>query len=177
MATFGKSTDGTNIQTFSGDRIYICSATPASSGTVTAGNGRVRVTSASTSEIRMVIFADNGGTPVGGAVLAVSDEVIVNWTTVTDTSFPFSGANQISITASTPYWIGFWADDPGTPSYEFKRDNTAGLVHFVAEVYPGTGTPTTPFVSGGTANGPLNAVITYTESGGGGTNSNFLAFM
>lgn len=166
MATFGKTTDGTNVQTFSGDRIYLSMATPASSGTVTSGNGRVRVTSASTSEIRMVIFADNGGTPDGGAFLAMSDEVVVDWTTSTDTNFPFSGGNQISITGGTPYWIGFWADDPGTPSYEYKRDNNANVNHFATEAYPGGGSPSTPFTSGGTANGPLNAYITYTESGG-----------
>ena len=175
MATFGKSTDGTNVQTFSGDRIYLSTGTPSTSGTVTAGNGRVRLTSAGTTQIKMVIFADNGGTPNGGAFLAQSDAVTVNWTTVTDTSFPFSGANQISITASTPYWIGFWADDPGTPSYEYKRDNNANVNHFSAEVYT-TGTPTSPFTSGGTAGGPLNAVITYTESGGT-VNSGFFSLM
>jgi hypothetical protein len=176
MATFGKTTDGTNVQTFSGDRIYLSTATPSTDGTVTSGWGRVRVTSASTSLQKMVIFADNGGTPNGGAILAVSDEVTVNWTTSTLTQYTFSGANQISITASTPYWIGFWADDPGTPSYEFKRDNNANVNHFSADAYPGSGTPTTPFTSGGTANGPLNAYIEYTETGSI-TNGNFLMFM
>lgn len=166
MATFGKDGDGTNVQTFSGDRIYLSTATPSSSGTVTNGSGRVRVTSASTSEVRIVIFADNGGTPDGGAFLAMSDEVIVDWTTSTDTEFPFSGGNQISIVSGTPYWIGFWADDPGTPSYEYKRDNNANVNHFATEAYPGGGTPTTPFTSGGTANGPLNCAIDYTEAGG-----------
>lgn len=166
MATFGKTTDGSNVQTFSGDRIYLSTATPASSGTVTSSFGRVRVTSASTSEIRIVIFADNGGTPNGGAFLAMSDEVVVNWTTSAETEFVFSGANQISIVSGTPYWIGFWADDPGTPSYEYKRDNSANVNHFAADAYPGGGTPTTPFSSGGTSNGPLNCYIVYTESGG-----------
>lgn len=167
MATFGKTSDGSNVQTFSGDRIYICSATPSTGGTVTSGWGRVRVTSASTSESKMIIYADNGGTPAGGAILAVSDEVVVDWTTSTLTQYTFSGANQITVVASTAYWVGFWFDDPGTPSFEMKRDNTAGLVHFAAEAYPGSGTPTTPFSSGGTAAGPLNAYIEYTESGGG----------
>lgn len=166
MATFGKTTDGTNVQTFSGDRIYLSTATPTTSGTITSGWGRVRVTAASTSEIRVVIFADNGGTPNGGAFLAMSDEVAVDWTTSTLTEFPFSGANLISVTASTAYWIGFWADDPGTPSYEYKRDNTAGVVHYAAEAYPGGGTPASPFTSGGTANGPHNCYIEYTEASG-----------
>lgn len=166
MATFGKTTDGANVQTFSGDRIYLSTATPSTSGTITSGWGRVRVTGASTSEIRVVIFADNGGTPDGGTFLAMSDEVAVDWTTSTLTEFPFSGANLISVTASTAYWIGFWADDPGTTSYEYKRDNTAGVVHFAAEAYPGGGSPTTPFSSGGTANGPHNCYIEYTEASG-----------
>lgn len=164
MATFGKTTDGTNVQTFSGDRIYLSTATPSSSGTVTSGNGRVRLTSAGSTKIKMVIFSDSAGSP--NTYLAQSDEVTVNWTTVTDTNFPFSGANQISITSGTAYWIGFWADDPGTPSYEYKRDNNANVNHFASDVYSTAGTPTSPFVSGGTANGPLNAYITYTESGG-----------
>lgn len=176
MATFGKTTDGASTQTFSGDRIYLSTATPSTSGTVTSGWGRVRVTGASTSEIRCVIFADNGGTPNGGAFLAQSDEVIVNWTTSTLTEFPFSGANQISITSGTPYWIGFWADDPGTPSYEYKRDNSANVVHFAAEAYPGSGMPTSPFTSGGTANGPHNCYIEYTEGGGSNTGAFFQFF-
>lgn len=166
MATFGKTTDGTNVQTFSGDRIYLSTATPSSSGTVTAGGGRVRLTSAGSTGVRMVIFADNGGTPNGGAFLAASDQVIVNWTVVTDTVWTFSGGSQISITSGTPYWIGYWADDPGTPSYEYKRDNNANVNHFAADTYSSSGDPTSPFASGGTANGPLNAYITYTEAGG-----------
>lgn len=164
MATFGKDNDGTNVQTFSGDRIYLSTATPASSGTVTNGSGRVRVTSASTSEVRIVIFSDSGGEP--DAFLAQSDEVVVDWTTSVDTDFPFSGGNQISIVGGTPYWVGYWADDPGVPSYEYKRDNNVNVNRFRAEAYPGGGTPATPFVSDGSSNGPLNCAIDYTEAGG-----------
>jgi hypothetical protein len=168
IVSFGKTTDGTNVQTFSGDRIYLSSASPSSSGTITSCWGRVRVTGASTSEIRFVIFADNGSTPNGGAILAVSEEVIVNWTTSTLTEFDMTGVNEIAVSTSTQYWLGFWADDPGTPSYEYKRDNTAGQVHFAGDAYPGSGTPTTPFTSGGTANGPLNAYCEYEDAPGGG---------
>ncbi len=165
-ATIGKTDDGTNVQTFSGDRIYLSTFTPSSSGTITACSGRVRVTSASTSEVRVVIYSDVAGVPT--TYLAESDEVVVNWTTSADTAFEMTGANEIAIVSGTPYWIGFWADDPGTPSYEYKRDNNAGVNHFMADAYPGAGTPTTPFVSGGTSNGPLNVYCTYTEAGGGG---------
>lgn len=162
MATFGKNADGTNVQTFSGDRIYLSTATPSTSGTVTGGGGRIRLTGAGSIGSKMVIYSDSGGVP--NTILAVSDELTVNWTTSTDSVWTFSGANQISITAGTPYWIGFWSDDPGTPSYEYKRDNNANVNHFAGEAYPGSGTPTSPFTSGGTSNGPLNCYITYTES-------------
>lgn len=160
LSEFGKTTTGTNVQTFSGDRCYVCSATPTTGGTVHYGMGMVRVTSASTSEARMVIYADNGGQP--GDFLAESDEVIVNWTTSVMTIFPFSGAAQITLVANTNYWVGFRFDDPGTPSFEMQRDNTAGLVHYMSMTYPGDATD--PFVSAGTAAGPLNASILYLES-------------
>ena len=97
--------------------------------------------------------------------MTTSDEVTVNFTTSTLTDFPFSGANQISITSGTPYWIGFIFKDPGTPSFEMKRDNTANLVRYQTVTYP---TPSSPFVPDGSSNGPLNAYITYTESGSAG---------
>lgn len=163
MATFGKTNDGTNVQTFSGDRIYLSTATPASSGIVTGGGGRIRVTATGSFGSKMVIYSDVLGVP--SVFLAVSDELTVNWTTSTDSVWTFSGANQIAVVSGTPYWIGFWSDDPGTPSYEYKRDNNANVNHFATETYPGSGTPTSPFVSGGTANGPLNAYITYSLAG------------
>lgn len=162
MAEFGKTTDGANIQTFSGDRIYLSTATPGSNGKVTNGKGRVRITATGSTKIKVVIFSDNAGEP--DTFLAQSDEVTVDWTTSALTDFPFSGANQIDIVSGTPYWIGFWADDPGTPSYEYKRDNNANVNRYRAEAYPGSGSPTTPFVADGSANGALNCSIEYTEA-------------
>jgi hypothetical protein len=163
MATFGKTTDGASVQTFSGARIYLSTATPVSSGVVTNGSGRIRVSATGSFLSRMVIFADSAGVP--STFLAESDEVTVNWTVSALTNFPFSGANQITITSGTPYWIGFWSSDPGTPSYEYKRDNNSLVNNFASDAYPGAGTPTSPFVSAGTSNGPLNASIDYTVSG------------
>lgn len=170
--TFGKTTNGTNVQTFSGPRVYVCSATPSAidntqTGDITSGWGYVRVTSASSAASRMVIYSDDNGEP--GTFLAKSDEVTVNWTTSTLTQYPFSGANLISVTGGTPYWIGFWFADPGTPSFEMKRDTTVNAVRFATEAYPGSGTPTTPFVAGGASNGPLAAYIEYTVDAGGST--------
>ena len=164
MATVGKTSDGTNVQTFSEDRIYLSTATPSSGGTLTGGGGRIRVTTAGSFGSKLVVYSDLVGVPL--TFLAVSDELIVDWTTSTDSVWTFSGANQITLVSGTPYWFGFWSDDPGTPSYEYKRDNTAGVNQFAAEVYPGSGSPASPWVSGGTANGPLNCYLTYTEPSG-----------
>lgn len=158
MASFGLDAAGTNIQTFSGDRSYLCKATPSTGGVVTNGRGRVRVTATGSTLVKMVIYSDNAGEP--NAPIAVSDEVTVNWTTSTETNFPFSGANQITVVASTDYWVGFIFDDPGTPSFEMKRNNTADLTRYKAVTYP---TTPNPFSADGNAAGPLNAVIDYTE--------------
>lgn len=170
--TFGKTTDGTNVQTFSGARIYMSSATAPTiennlSGKVVSGWGYVRVTATSSSASRMVIYSDNAGEP--GTFLAKSDEVTVNWTTSRLTQYTFSGTNLISIVGGTSYWIGFWFADPGTPSFEMKRDSTVNAVRFATEAYPGSGTPTTPFVSSGASAGPLAAYIEYTVSAGAST--------
>ena len=162
MATFGDLDGaGTNVQTFSGDRSYVDQATPASSGVVTNGRGRVRLTATGSTLARMVIYSDSGDEP--DAKLALSDEVTVDWTVSAETNFPFSGANQISIVSGTPYWRGFIFDDPGVPSFEMRRNNTAGLVRFASVTYP---TPDDPFSADGSSAGPLNAMIDYTESGG-----------
>lgn len=150
---------GTNVQTFSGDRSYLCQATPSTGGTVTNGRGRVRLTSAGSTTAKIVIYSDSGGEP--DAFLAASDEVTVNWTSSTETDFAFSGANQISIVGSTAYWIGFIFNDPGTPSFEMRRNNSSSVVRYKAVTYP---TPPDPFSADGSSNGPLNVVIDYTEA-------------
>jgi len=164
MATFGNADVSTNVQTFSGDRIYVSQGTPASSGTVTSGSGRVRITAKGETQARIVIYADTAGEP--STFLAQSDEVTVNWTTSTLTDFAFSGANQISVVGGTPYWIGFWFNDPGTPSFEMRRYNTADLTRYKASAYPAT-TPTSPLSADGSSAGAINCLITYTEATSG----------
>jgi hypothetical protein len=112
----------------------------------------------------MTIYSDSGGEP--DAPLASSDEVTVNWTTSAITNFAFSGANQISIVSGTDYWIGFYFDDPGVPSFEMQRDNTADLVRYKGITYP---TLPNPYSADGNSNGLLNAVIEYVASAGGAT--------
>lgn len=171
MATFGQTSNNGSTQTFSGDRVYLSPATPATSGTITQGKGRVWVSSASSPGCRMVIYSDVAGVPV--LPLAVSDEVIISNTSESEITFPFSGADLISITGSTPYWIGYLFDDPGTPNFTMSRANTASQVYYMTATYP---TAPSPFVSGGApANGPHDCYIEYTEAGGSNTTKSFFS--
>jgi len=162
MAEFGQNADNTNVQTFSGDRMYASQGTPASSGTITQGSGRVWVSGASSPGARIVLYSDSAGEP--NTLLATSDETIVNNTTEQVMNFPFSGVNQVSVVAGTPYWIGVAFDDPGTPNFTISRANSTNLTRFKAITYP---TMPSPFASDGSSNGKLDLWITYTPSGGG----------
>lgn len=162
MATFGQTTDNGNTQTFSADRIYVSTATPSSSGTVTAGKGRIWLSGVAFGFCRIVIYSHIPGLGPTN-LLATSDEVSFTHTTEQEVTFPFSGANQISVVGGTQYWFGYMFDDPGTPSMVMSRANNAGVVHFDAVVYPNA--PAT-FTSDGTAPGPHDCYIEYTESTG-----------
>lgn len=159
MATFGQTSNNANTQTFSADRIYLSTATPATSGTVTAGKGRNWVSAAASPGCRIVIYSDSGGSP--DTLLATSDEVIISNTTEQENTFAFSGAEQISIVGGTPYWFGFMFDDPGTPNMVMSRANNANVVHFGSVTYPSA--PST-FTSSGTASGAHDVYIEYTEA-------------
>lgn len=164
MATFGKITDGSSVQTFSGDRKYTSQGTAPSSGTITSGWGRVRITATGTTKARMALYSDTAGAP--DALLSTSDEVTVNWTTETLTQFPFSGGAQVNVVSGTAYWIAVFFKDPGTPSFEISRANTANLTRFGSDTYGPT--PADPFNVDGSSNGALDLYIEYSEGGGGG---------
>lgn len=157
-ATFGQTSDNGNTQTFSADRMYLSSASPATSGTITSATCRNWISSAGSYPSKVVVYSNSAGTPV--TFLAESDEVTITSTTEAANVYSFSGANQISVTAGTTYWFGLFFDDPGTPSVTISRANTAGQVHFQSTAYP---TAPGTFTSGGTAAGPHDCFITYTE--------------
>lgn len=126
-ATFGLTTDDGFTQTNSTDRKYVYSATPASSGTVTAGAARIWNGGTLVTPTHLVIYSDSAGAP--NALLAVSDDVSLPTGGVeSEIAYTFSGANQISITSGTPYWIGVHFKDPGTGNMNISRANTANLV-------------------------------------------------
>lgn len=165
MAEFGQNANNTSVQTFSGDRIYASQGTPASSGVITEGHGRVWVSAAASPGARIVLYSDNAGEP--DALLATSDETVVSNTSEQIVDFPFSGAQQVNIVSGTPYWIGVAFDDPGTPNFTISRANTASLTRFKGIVYP---TMPDPFASDGSSSGKLDLWITYTPSSGTPTN-------
>lgn len=167
MATFGKTSDGTSSTASSLDGKVVSAATPASSGTVTAGTCRMWLDSAGTCNVRMVIYSDVAGALTSAStLLAVSDDTSFTNTAEAAVNFTFSGGNQISITSGQQYWIGFHAQDPGTPSWNISRDATAdGRKVNGDDVW--TGGSATPWGADITSlSGPIDAYITYTVAGG-----------
>jgi hypothetical protein len=161
VATFGKTTDGGSASSSSAPRVWVSTATPGSTGTVTGGTARISLDAAGSTNTKMAIYADSSGSP--GALLATSDVLVLTATAEADQVFTFSGGNQITITSGTAYWIGVAWDDPGAPSVVVSRDATA------TSRYEQTATsgPTLPNPYGSpTANntGPIDAYITYTPS-------------
>lgn len=161
-STFGKTTDGASSSTSSADKIAASVFTPSESGTLTAGHARVWLSAAGTSGTRIVVYADSAGAP--GALLATSDETVVTAITEAVRDYTFSGANQISITSGTPYWLGLMWDDPGTPSVTFSRDATAsGRLEVQGFTYP---TPPDPFGTGTVQTGPIDVWAETTGASG-----------
>jgi hypothetical protein len=113
LATFGPTTPGGSSSDSNTDRVMVSLATPDSTGDVRTGHARLGLSGpGESSNAVFAIYADDGGTP--GALLAESDQVAFDTEAATEYEFQFTGANQITVTAGTPYWIGpAWVDaDP-----------------------------------------------------------------
>lgn len=111
-------------------------------GTVTQGRMRVRISSAGSAASAMVIYSDSSGDP--GTLLATSDERIITATSLTDTTYIFSGQNKINLQPNTSYYVGIHNADPGTPSFGVGLLGTAGASDFswynYNDTYPGAET-------------------------------------
>ena len=165
---FGKTFDGASSSASSADKTAVSSASPSSNGTVTAGHARVWLSSAGSTTVNCVIYADSSGAP--GALLATSDSVTLSATTEAQVDFTFSGANQISVVSGTTYWIGVSWQDPGTPSLNLSRDSTTGGRQESASYLPNPfGTPTA-------LTGPIDVFIDYDDTAGTGNTGDFFAF-
>jgi hypothetical protein len=154
MASFGKTTVGTNLNTSSGAKTSVSPVIPASSGTLTAGHFRVNLDTG-TGVVHLVVYADAVGLP--GALIAMSDPLTVTNLVMAWDNFTFSGTNQIAIVSGTKYHIGAAWPDPGTNIFTYERDNTASQRFEQISDAPSTfGTPSL------TSGGPIAVYLDYT---------------
>jgi hypothetical protein len=159
MATFGKATNGASASAYTVDTKTVSTATPASSGTVSSLTTRLYLSSAGSSAVKGILYSDNAGAP--GSLLAVTDEFTVSATGETEYTANFTGANQVEITADTPYWIGVHMADPGGLNLNISRDNTYGYQKSNGDNFADG--PAASFGAPGTGNGPIDVYVTYTE--------------
>src|SRR5690606_41874570 len=69
--------------------------------------------------VRFVIYSDTAGDP--DALLAQSDSITLSGTSMQAREFTFSGAQRITLTEGTDYWIGLSWQDPGSASVRYWR--------------------------------------------------------
>jgi hypothetical protein len=129
---------------------------------VVSGSARIWNGGTVTSNTKLVIYSDTAGEP--DALLAVSDEFLLTTAMSSEAAraYTFSGANQISITSGTPYWIGVHFSDPGTGNLSISRANTVGLTRSEVDTYSdGTSNPCGCAV---VSNGGLDIYIEYDDT-------------
>lgn len=164
MANFGNETDGassTTILDADGDNKWVSSASPASSGTVVSMTHRLHVTAGSVN-VRGIIYSDNAGAP--GTLLAVTDDGNVTGTAEAAVTLNFSGANIISITSGTTYWIGLHWQSPSGGDMVLSRSATANLRRTSDGSDTFTGGTATDFAGPSTLSGPVDTYVTYTTT-------------
>lgn len=164
MATFGVTADNTNTTISSADRKRVSSASPSSNGTVTSLTCRCWQSAAESSSVRGIIYSDSAGNP--DTLLAVTDTGTVSNIIEQANTFNFTGANQISITAGTTYWIGLHWSDPGGGNFTISCNFTAGGNKNSADTFSdGTATSFGAITS---STGVIDCYVTYTEAGASG---------
>jgi len=101
--------------------------------------GLISAVTNATLNIRPVVYADNAGTPTGGALLS-SGSTVTGITAGAITTLPLT--TPLTLTAGTQYWLG-WMSDLATTSYWNSADgNNSGR------------TQTVTFTSGAPSTGP-----------------------
>lgn len=122
MTILGKNTAGSATGTSSGNKAVVSPVTASVTGKVLSGGVKIDIDSGSGS-VAIVVYADSSGAP--GALLAASNSMTITNTSSAFETATFSGANQITVTAGTNYWVGASWPDPGTPTFTYDRDGTA----------------------------------------------------
>jgi hypothetical protein len=162
VATFGKTTNGTSSSSSSGDRVWVSAAIPGSTGTVQTGHARLWLSGAGSTSVKFVIYSSITGpfgTPVPGNLLAESDVLTLTATTEGERTFTFSGANLISVTSGTRYFVGCAWQDPGTISISFSRSSVTEGRFEQSFTWPTV--PTSYGTPIANTSGPVDAYITY----------------
>lgn len=157
----GKTTNGAGETASTADKAAVSRFTAAVGGVLTAGHARLRVTGGSATT-RLVAYADTGAAP--GVLLAQSDAKTITNTAEALVDYVFSGANRISITSGTDYWIGPTWQDPGAESLVFSRDETANARREASAYAPN------PFGTPASLSGPIDVYVDVEVGAtGGGT--------
>lgn len=160
MPAFGDFNAETSLSSSTSSAKVASRATPDFAGTVTSLTCLLKMLSGTTTAAA-VIYADSAGSP--GSLLAVSDTQTISGSTLTPYAFTFSGANQISLVAGTPYWIGVWWDTPsGSGTIEWGRGSTASKIDKASDT---SGGPASTFGTVSALSGPLGAYVTYDVTG------------
>ncbi len=162
MATFGKTTDGTSASgsTSTATKVAVSRAVPAQTGPVTTGHAQMSFSAAN--NVRFAIYADAVDGLGPGTPLAVSDVVSLSGAMAWRT-FTFSGANLITVTAGTPYWIGpAWQSGP-TTTYQRDAESATDVTTMRRESGTSSWTWPDPTPSSWNAGqvGPMAAYVTY----------------
>ncbi|KKN71733.1 hypothetical protein LCGC14_0417990 [marine sediment metagenome] len=156
--TFGKTTDGSGSSNSSTDKLAVSSATPTSNGTAETLTARISITGAGSTDVRGVIYADDGGEP--GELLAVTGDETVNNNSEEAITFTFTGSNRIDIVSGVSYWIGLHWEDPGAESLTISRAATSDLRREVTDTFS-DGSPD-PFGTPSSLSGPMDVFVTFT---------------
>lgn len=161
IVSFGNTGNNGSVQTNSVDRKYVYQATTTSSGTVVSGAARIWNGGTVNSNTNLVIYSTTAGAP--DALLAVSDTLVVNTgTSEAERSYTFSGANQITVSSGTPYWIGVHWSDPGTGNMSLSRANNTNYVRSDPDTY--SDGPANPCACNTLSNGGLDVYINYDDT-------------
>lgn len=175
MATFGDTSLEASTSTSSSSSKISASASPASSGTVVSMSFYLAMGGTTPSAtVRGVIYSNSAGLP--SALLAQTDSQVVTSTSQTQYTLNFSGANLISVTGGTTYFVGIWWTTPTgtTPTIGWARGSTANSADKASDTNAG---PASTWGTNSTITGPISVFVTYTPSAGTTPSSSTIGLM
>lgn len=142
MATIlGRNSLGDTVVGVNPNRLFVTKFTLASAGTITELHGFFRTSGSGNFNIKVVVYADNAGSPIGGALIAASSSSLVNNSSYVDYS---KTGLSVSIAAGT-YWVGSVGDGTG----DVSTQTGGGSDHYAIQTTAGNYTsPPNPFPGG-----------------------------